>query len=163
MVRGRLWNRSSVLLGLVTVICWGAVGAALVSQYAFDMLPCPWCTLQRLIYLVIGALTLAAALWPSLTVRRTLAGASVLLALSGVAAALWQHLVAAASASCNLTLADRIMEALGLYDLAPEVFAPMASCADAAVDLLGVPYAYWSLALFALCGLLCTQVLRLKR
>ena len=62
MVQGRLWNRSGMMLGLVTVICWGAVGAALVSQYVFDMLPCPWCTLQRLIFLVMGSLTLLAAL-----------------------------------------------------------------------------------------------------
>jgi disulfide bond formation protein DsbB len=32
--------------------------------------------------------------------------------------------------------------------LAPEVFAPRASCADAAVDLLGLPYEFWSLGLF---------------
>ena len=60
----------------------------------------------------------------------------------------------------NLTLADRILESLGLLELAPEVFMPMASCADAAVDLLGVPYAFWSLALFALVGLLGLAVLR---
>jgi disulfide bond formation protein DsbB len=28
------------------------------------------------------------------------------------------------------------------------VFQPRATCADAAVDLIGVPYEFWSLALF---------------
>ena len=41
---------------------------------------------------------------------------------------------------------------VGLDALAPEVFAPRASCADAAVDLLGLPYEFWSLGLFAVLG-----------
>lgn len=137
--------------------CFAAVGVALVSQYQFDMLPCPWCTLQRLIFLVVGTLCGLAALLPGRPARRSLASLGLLFSLCGVAAALWQHLVAASSNSCDLTVADKILRALGLYDLAPSVFAPMASCAEAAVDLLGVPYAVWSLALFGLCGLICLQ------
>jgi protein dithiol:quinone oxidoreductase len=134
-----------------------AVGAALLSQYRFNMPPCPWCVLQRLIYLVIAALALAAA-WLAGTPRRALAGLGALLAGSGMAAALWQQLVAAKSPSCDMTLADRILDGLGLFDALPSVFMPMASCADAAVDLAGIPYAYWSLALFALLGLGCLVV-----
>ena len=37
---------------------------------------------------------------------------------------------------------------LKLDSLLPDVFSPRASCADAAVNLLGVPYDFWSLALF---------------
>ena len=125
-----------------------AVGAALVSQYRFDMLPCPWCTLQRLIFLVIAAVALLAALARPLA--RAGAALVTLLAASGVASAAWQHFFAASSASCNLTLADKIMDGLGLYERLPEVFAPQASCADAAVNLLGLPYAFWSGLLFAL-------------
>ena len=150
--------RPRPLLVLTGLACWASVGLALLSQYRFDMPPCPWCTLQRLIFLVLGAVALLGAVVAPM--RKPLAGLGVLLALSGAAAALWQHFVAAASASCNLTLADRILEGLGLMDLAPEVFMPMASCADAAVSLLGVPYAFWSLALFALAGLACLSALR---
>ena len=143
------------LLLLVALACVLAVVGALVSQYQFDMRPCPWCTLQRLIFLLIAVVAVVAAALPGTALRRGLSGMAVLLALCGVAAALWQQFVAAASASCNLTLADKILGKLGLFELAPEVFAPQASCADAAVNLLGVPYAFWSLALFALCALLC--------
>lgn len=159
----RLLTRPGPLLWLVALVCLAAVGLALLSQYRYEMLPCPWCTFQRLIFLLIGALALLGAVLNSAGVRLVIAVGSMLLAAGGMAAALWQHHVAAATNSCNLTLADRIMQALGLYDHAPEVFAPMASCAEAAVDLLGVPYAYWSLAVFALCGLLCVQVLRVAR
>ena len=67
-----------------------------------------------------------------------------------MAAALWQHFVAAVSSSCNLTLADRIVSGLRLDGLLPEVFEARASCADATVQLLGLPYEFWSLGLFML-------------
>ena len=158
-----LLRRPVPLLALIALACFGAVGAALVSQYRFDMQPCPWCTLQRLIFLVVGSFALLGLLIPSNGVRKVLALGGLLFALSGAASALWQHFVAASSDSCNLTLADRIQKALGLFDLAPSVFAPMASCAEAAVNLLGIPYAFWSLALFVLCAVGCMQVMRTAR
>ena len=128
----------------------GAVGLALVTQHGFEMLPCPWCILQRMIFVAIAIAALPGALLASPTVRKASAALVLLLALCGVAAALWQHFVAAASASCNLTLADRIVSASGLDALLPDVFAPWASCADAAAKLLGVPYEFYSLTLFVL-------------
>lgn len=158
-----LVHRPAPLLAFVALACFGGVGLALLSQYRFDMPPCPWCTLQRLIFLVIGTLALLGLLLRSNGVRRVLAVGGVLFALCGAAAALWQHFVAAKSDSCALTLADRLLSALGLFDAAPSVFAPTASCAEAAVNLLGVPYAFWSLALFVLCGLACVQAARSAR
>jgi len=43
------------------------------------------------------------------------------------------------------------------------VFEPTASCADAAVNLLGVPYAFWSLGLFTVLCAACVQVTRLSK
>jgi disulfide bond formation protein DsbB len=40
------------------------------------------------------------------------------------------------------------MSTLQLDSLLPEVFAATASCADAKVNLLGLPYEFWSLGLF---------------
>jgi disulfide bond formation protein DsbB len=147
----------AVWLILVAVLCFGAVGAALVSQYYFDMLPCPWCTFQRLIFIVTGLLALVGALMPAL-LQRLLALLATVMAACGIASALWQHFVAAASDSCALTLADRVMQSLGLFRIAPSIFSPQASCADAAVNLLGLPYEFWSLGLFAIAGLACARV-----
>jgi disulfide bond formation protein DsbB len=141
-------RRADLLLGGVALGGVAAVGAALVSQHVFDMQPCPWCVLQRLIFLAVSAAAVVGLLWRSGLGRRVSGGLVVLLALCGVAAALWQHFVAASSASCDLTLADRIVAATGLDGRFPEVFAAYASCADAAVDLFGVPYEFWSLAGF---------------
>ena len=150
------------LFGLVALASFGGVAAALVSQHVYAMEPCPWCVLQRLIFLVIGAFALLGLLWPGFVGRRLAATVALLLALSGLAAALWQHFVSAASASCNLTLADRIVSGFGLDSLLPDVFMPRASCADAAVDLLGVPNAFWAAALFVLCALAMLRALRMR-
>lgn len=148
---------SPLALIVVAVVSFAAVGAALVSQYHFDMQPCPWCTFQRLLFIVTGLLALIGAVLPRGMPQRLASLLAMAAALGGVASALWQHFVAAASDSCNLTLADRVMQELGLFSLAPAVFSPMASCAEAAVDLLGVPYEFYSLALFALCAAICAR------
>ena len=138
-------SRILLIFGIVAPLL--AVGAALFTQYRLEMQPCPWCVLQRVIFLGIA---LASAL--ALAARKLGTGLGLLLSIGGIAAALWQHFVAAASASCNLTLADRIVSALSLNTLWPDVFEARASCADAAVALLGVPYEFWSLGLFVLLG-----------
>ncbi len=140
---------TSLLLAGTAIVCIAAVAAALVSQHVFDMQPCPWCVLQRVIFLAIALACGLGLLWRNRTGRLVSTGLGLLLTVSGIAAALWQHFQAAASASCNLTLADKIVSGfLQLDSLLPEVFSPRASCADAAVNLLGVPYDFWSLALF---------------
>jgi len=131
--------------GLVALL---AVAVALLTQHVFDMRPCPWCVLQRLEFVAIALAAGLALLWRSRVGLLVSAALVIGLANLGVLSALWQHFVAAASASCNLTLADRIVGALQLDSLLPDLFAATASCADAKVALLGVPYEFWSLALF---------------
>ena len=107
---------TQVFLG-IAALCIAAVAAALVSQHFFDMQPCPWCVLQRLLYLTIALLALTAPLWKR-TGRLVASVAIILFSLAGVAAALWQHFVAAASQSCKLTLADRIISQYLMLDSA---------------------------------------------
>jgi len=148
-----LRNRPVLLLLLGALASVGAIAAALVSQHVFGMQPCPWCVLQRLVFAVMALACLAGLMLRRNTLAQRIAGgAMILLAIEGVVAALWQHFVAAASASCNLTFADRVMNGLGLDALLPEIFQARASCADAAVKLLGVPYEFYSLVLFVLLG-----------
>ena len=148
------------LFWLMALACAAALAAALVSQHVYGMQPCPWCVLQRLIVALIGLSCVAGAVLAPRRLARGWALPPFALAIAGAAAALWQHFVAAASASCDLTLADKLMSAIAL-DLAwPEVFAPFASCADAKVNLFGVPYEFWSLALFAALAVLALAIWR---
>jgi disulfide bond formation protein DsbB len=141
------------LWALVALACFGSVAMALVAQHRFGMEPCPWCVLQRVIFLAIGLVGLLGALLPNQRIAQLLLGwVGVGLALAGSAAALYQNLVAAKSASCALTLADRIISSLGLDRWQPEVFEVRATCADAAVSVLGVPFEIWSLLLYLALG-----------
>jgi disulfide bond formation protein DsbB len=66
----------------------------------------------------------------------------------------------ASAASCDLTLAERIVGAMGLDAWLPDVLMAMASRSDAKVNLLGVPYEFWSLAPFVALGAAALAVLR---
>ena len=156
--RGGASNAAS--FALVAIASFGAVIAALVSQHAFGMQPCPWCVLQRLIFAAIGAFALLGLVWRGAAGSRVAATFALLLAIAGVATAFWHHFVAAKSASCNLTLADRIVGATQLDRLLPDVFEARASCADAAVDLVGIPYAMWAAFVFVVCTVALLRILR---
>jgi disulfide bond formation protein DsbB len=148
-------QRPGLLLAGMAVLSIAAVGAALVSQHVYGMEPCPWCILQRVIFLAIALVCLVG--FVSTRVAGVLA---LVLSLSGIGAALWQHFKAASSTSCALTVADQIVIALKLDSLWPDVFLARASCADAAVDLMGAPYEFWSLALFVVLGIASIAAIR---
>ena len=150
----RLTQRGALLA--LSLLCFALVGAALVSQHVFDMQPCPWCILQRIIFLVLALLLLAGAFLPG---RAAFIVGTVAFALAGIVTALYQHFVAAKSQSCNLTLADKIISGLGLDKAVPAMFEVKASCADAAVDMLHVPYEFWSLGFFVVVAVAATYTL----
>ena len=152
-----LLKRPTTLFVGGAVVSIAAVGAALVSQHVFGMEPCPWCILQRVIFLAIALACLI-----GLAVRKLGGALVLLLSLCGVAAALWQHFKAAASSSCAMTVADQIVIAMKLDSLWPDVFLARASCADAAVNLFGIPYDFYSLALFVLLAFVGLWIVRLR-
>lgn len=143
---------SRALLAAAGLACAASVGLALLAQHQFNMQPCPWCILQRLIFVVLAGLCLLGAALPGLP-RRLVATLALPFAAGGMAASLWQHFVAAKTSSCAMTLADRIVMATGLDMRFPDVFEVRATCADAAVSVFGVPFEFWALALFAATGL----------
>ncbi|RZT97920.1 disulfide bond formation protein B [Rivibacter subsaxonicus] len=149
------------VLALVALVAVSAVGAALVSQHVFDMKPCPWCIFQRVVFLAIA---LAAFIgWISKPRGITVASATavLLLALGGVAAAVFQNRVAALDSSCALTFADRFLFATGLESSLPYLFQVTATCMEAAsYRLLGLPFEVWSGLLFVLIALAAALVLR---
>ena len=149
----------------MAVASFGAVGIALIAQHQFGVKPCPWCVLQRAIFLVIGAVSLLGWL---VSAKRALRQAALVVVLmlcaAGLTAAVFQHEVASQSASCAMGLADKIVTALGLEELWPSVFMITANCADAAAyRLIGLPYEVWSGVLFAALAALGLVVLNQRR
>jgi protein dithiol:quinone oxidoreductase len=138
----------------IAMFSLAAVALALLAQHQFNMPPCPWCILQRMIYLVIAAVALVFAFIPRLNWQRL--GGLIIMALcgAGIASAIYQHQVAAKNVSCNLTLADKILTYSGIESWWPAVFQVTANCAEAAVSIAGIPFEFWSLGLYALLFLL---------
>jgi disulfide bond formation protein DsbB len=59
-----LLRRTSRRLPLAMALaCVLAVGFALFAQYVLDMRPCPWCVLQRLLFLIIALLCVVPLPW----------------------------------------------------------------------------------------------------
>ena len=138
-------------LNLIALICILAVGFALFSQPVLDMRPCAWCVFQRLIFLAIAAVCLLGNLVSANIVKRFIAFIVFVLGIGGMLSAWYQYDVAAQMFSCDMTLADRVIaKHLALDSAIPWLFGIYATCMDAAVDLFGIEYALWALALFAL-------------
>jgi disulfide bond formation protein DsbB len=151
---------ASIFAGIAALAA-GAVLLALVLQHGFGMEPCAWCTFQRVIFLAVAAAALLAAALAAVRPAFIVAGGlTVLLAAGGVWAALHQQFVASRAESCAYTFADRFMLRTGLDERFPSLFEATASCADANVPLLGLSFAVWSAALFALLCLASIGALR---
>lgn len=151
-------------LGLIALGSLAAVGVALVAQHQFDVRPCPWCVLQRGVFLLIAAAAGLGWLARQRAWAVKLSWVTVLgLALAGLACAYYQHEVASKMASCAMTFADQVLTALSLESLLPFVFMVTASCSEAAnYRLLGLPYEVWSGISFAGVLLLSLNALRGK-
>lgn len=148
----------------VALACAAALALALLAQYGFAKQPCPWCILQRVIFVAVGAFALLGALLGARAARIVCAAFVLAFALLGASAAQWQNAVASKSSSCNLTLADKILNALDVEALMPMLFKVTANCADAAVRVFGVAFEHWSLALYLVLALLATSILlKLRR
>ncbi|WP_028358060.1 disulfide bond formation protein B [Brackiella oedipodis] len=145
---------TSKILNTTAVLSLAAVGFALITQYVFDMNPCAWCVLQRFVLLIIAVICLVSNLLPSM-VKRLFAFLTALLGISGAIAAWYQHNVAAHMFSCDMSFADEFMSRTTHLDsIAPWLFGIYASCSDADVKFLGLPYSMWALLLFALIAIL---------
>ncbi|TXH47481.1 MAG: disulfide bond formation protein B [Burkholderiaceae bacterium] len=136
---------------LIATACFSALGLALAGEHWYGMLPCAWCILQRMVYIVMGLLALVAAAMPD----RRLNVAGLWLTLPASAFGIWsawqQHLAATGQGmSCDLSLADKIINASGLAEVAPDVFSVWALCADAAVSVLGIGFDFWSMTMFGI-------------
>lgn len=147
---------STRLLHLIALLCVAAVGAALFSQHVLNMPPCAWCVFQRVLFLAIAAIC-----WLGVLLARfgalipRLAGLLAALgAVGGLIAGWYQHTVAAQTFSCERTFADRFMVDSGLDAGVPWLFGIYATCMDARVELLGVEYVFWAIALFAIIAVL---------
>ena len=51
-----MWQSRRLWMGVLGLSCLGSVGIALWAQHHWAMEPCPWCILQRMLFVVVGVL-----------------------------------------------------------------------------------------------------------
>lgn len=144
-------GENNIWLFLVSIFCFGVVGAALVSQHMYGYQPCAWCVFQRVIFLSIGALSFFGFITKVNIVTPII---SIALACVGQFVAVYQYFVASKSFDCSLSFAEKFITGLSLDKVLPGMFEIRAMCADAVEPLFGMNYTIWSYLAFLLAAIL---------
>jgi disulfide bond formation protein DsbB len=135
--------------------CAGLALASLILTAWLDLHPCHLCIFQRLLFLLIAALALAAALVASPRVRRPFGSLVLALAGLGVGVATYQSWLQAqppGSISCvggQPGLIERLVEWLGQQ--VPSLFLATGFCEETELVIFGLSLANWALVSFAAC------------
>jgi protein dithiol:quinone oxidoreductase len=135
----------------------GLIGFAFYLQYYEYQDPCPLCLLQRLVYIALMVLFLAAAAHgPGRAAAMVYGGLQCMTAAAGAAIAtrhVWlQHLPPDQVPECGPSL-EFTLQKYPLFQAFVKIFAGSGQCAEAGWKLLGLTIAGWSLAWFVLLGL----------
>ncbi len=130
-----------VLLG----VSLGAVGAALVGQFAFGLVPCILCLYQRVPYVVVAGLSALGLLLPlTAAVRRRQVAMAGVVFLVGAAIAFYHvgveaHWWAAATGCAGTPVGQMTME-----QFQAQLFTPQKPCDQVDVRILGLSLAGWN-------------------
>ena len=144
--------RWGYLLGFL--ICAGLIGFALYLQYYQGEEPCPLCIFQRVAFMALAVVFLAAALHGAGRKGATLYGALLLLvAAAGTAIAgrhVWlQNLPPSQVPACGPDLAY-MMDRFPFWEVFGKVLSGSGQCAEVGWTFLGISIAGWSLTWFVL-------------
>jgi len=149
-------SRSGVPAGIFTLVflaCLSLLGFALYLQHVEKLDPCPWCIVQRLLFIVVGLLSLVAALHrPGKTGTTLYAIFGGLLAAAGAAAATYHIQIQSdprRSLECMGSWLERWLDASRLGKMIPPLLQYEGSCVLKPWAFLGVSIPGWSLIWFA--------------
>ena len=149
------------------LVCAGLMGFALYLQYYEYQDPCPLCLLQRVVFIVLMALFLVAALHGPGRVGATVYGGLlfVVAAIGAVIATrhVWlQHLPKDRVPECGPGL-EFMFRKFPLTQALEKVLTGSGECAEAGWTLFGLTIAGWSLVWFVLLGAFALHLLWLGR
>ena len=136
---------------ILSLGCFGLVGAGLGLQTVLHLSPCPFCIFQRLLYLVIGSLALLGLLWP--LARKLWLAVIALLAVLGASVAgyqSWMQAYPELANECSMTdpnAIERLVDWLGMRW--PDLFMATGFCSSKEWVFLGLSMANWSFLTFS--------------
>lgn len=139
---------TKLILIAIAIASFGLIGGALYFQLVEYMEPCPWCVIQRYLFIALGITCLIAAFLPPKGSRRA-AILALLFALGGVGAAGWHVWIKAhPSISCGLDPMETSLNHIFTAKLAPMLFRANGMCTDELEPFLGLQLPSWSLIWF---------------
>lgn len=144
---------SRVFFAAVFAVCAGLIAFGLYLQHSAGLEPCPLCILQRVIFVGIGAVALAAAvLGTRRPATRIATGLAVtLLALTGVGVAgrqSWLQHFPPPVQECGADFYF-LVDTTPLGQLLPALFSGTGDCAKRGWLFLNLSIAEWALLFFA--------------
>jgi disulfide bond formation protein DsbB len=139
---------NKLLLIAIALACFGLIGGALYFQIVEEMLPCPWCVIQRYLFLTIGIICLISAFLPPNGARRGVLLAA-LFALGGVGAGSWHNwIMAHPKISCGLDPLETSLNHIFPAKILPIVFRADGICTTPYDPFLGLQLPQWALLWF---------------
>ena len=136
------------------IACFSLIGFGLYLEHVKGLEPCPLCVFQRVAYIAVGLIALAATIHnPKSWGRYLYGGLTVIAAGSGTGVAgrqVWlQHLPADKVPECGPGL-DYMMDVFPFKDVLKMVFTGSGECAEVQWTFLSLSIAEWSLICFSL-------------
>lgn len=134
------------LLFAIACFSFAVVGIALYLQHYKDMLPCPWCVIQRYMFIFVGLCCLIGAV---INKPRGAAMLALLPALGGLAAVgkhLW--ILSHPGMSCGIDPVATFANKMPTASVLPWLFQADGLCEDARDLLFGLSIPQWSAVSF---------------
>lgn len=147
-------NTQRIVYIILFLFCAGLLGYGLYLEHVLGQEPCPLCVLQRIAYVVVAVVALAAAIHgPGKTMNTAYSSLIALAALVGAGIAgrqVWlQHLPPDQIPECGPGY-DYLMEVFPLDEALGMIFTGSGECAEVDWTFLGLSIAEWSLIMFIL-------------
>lgn len=139
---------------LIFLVCLGLLGFALYLQHVENLDPCPWCIVQRLLFIAVGLVCLAAALHrPGRTGTLLYGVLGGLIAAGGAAAAAYHIYIQndkARALECMGSPLERWLDASRIGKMIPPLLQYDGSCIAKPWAFLGLSIPAWSLVWFVI-------------
>ena len=145
-----------LMLSAVSATSLALVVVAVLMGEWLHLAACPLCIFQRILYLLLAGLALIAALLPQGRGRTLVVFVALVVALGGVAAAVWQSWLQAfpnPALECSYSdpnMIERLVDWLGMQW--PRLFMATGFCSSKEWTLVGLSMANWSVLAFLVLG-----------
>lgn len=153
MVANSLFKKVSArrFHGVIGLLAFVLLGVAFYMEYQMGLEPCPLCMLQRIVFFIIGVVSLFSAATGSEKARKSFSISVVVLSLIGAALSIrhlyLQHLPTDDLPACMPGL-SYMVSAFPWQDVARAMIMGTGDCGEVVWTFLGISIPGWTLVMF---------------